>query len=624
MSERPDTAADPAAGEAGEVESFDPRPVLRQLGHRPGVYRMLGHDAEILYVGKARDLRKRVASYFRAGIPGGKTGALVRLVRGVEVTLTRSEGEALVLENELIKRHRPRFNVLLRDDKSYPYIRLHTDHPFPRLSFYRGSRKAKGRLFGPYPNTLAVRATLNELQKLFRIRSCEDPYFAHRSRPCLQYQIDRCSGPCVGLVSQSDYAEDLGHAVRFLEGRGREIIEDLGRKMEAASERLAFEEAAGYRDRIARLSQIQEASVGGAAGEQEVDALGVAEKAGHFCVTAVFIRGGRNAGSRSWFPRVAPGSTREEVLGAFVSQHYLDGAVPREIVTPLALPDEVLLSEALSAQAGRRAAVRHRVRGERARWLQMAAENARQALDLELAGKAGFAAQLEALGEVLGMGQAPSRLECFDVSHTGGEAAVASCVVFGPEGAQKTDYRRFNIEGIEPGDDYAGMAQALTRRYSRLKKGEGLLPDVLLVDGGRGQLARAVGVLEDLQVEGVQVVAVAKGPTRKPGKEQLFLAGHRRPLILPPDSSALHLVQQIRDEAHRFAIAGHRHKRGKSRRTSPLEDIPGLGPKRRRALLKAFGGMREIAAAGADDLARVPGISRALAERIYEALHPTD
>jgi excinuclease ABC subunit C len=624
MSEHPDPAASPAADDAGEGAAFDPGPMLKRLGHRPGVYRMLDADGEILYVGKARDLRKRVTSYFRAAIPGGKTGALVRLIRGVEVTVTRSEAEALVLENDLIKRHRPRFNILLRDDKSFPYIRLHTDHAFPRLSFYRGPRKAAGRLFGPYPNSVAVRATLNELQKLFRIRSCEDPYFANRSRPCLQHQIDRCSAPCVGLVSEADYAEDLGHAVRFLEGRGREVIEDLGRKMEAASERLAFEEAAGYRDRIARLSQIQESTVGGPAGQQEVDALGVAEKAGHFCVTAVFIRGGRNAGSRSWFPRAAAGSTPEEVVGAFVAQHYLGGAVPREIVTPLALGDEELLSRTLSAQAGRQVAVRHRVRGERARWLQMAAENARQALDLELAGKAGFSAQLAALGEALGTGQAPSRLECFDVSHTGGEAAVASCVVFGPEGAQKTDYRRFNIEGIEPGDDYAGLGQALTRRYSRLKKGEGVLPDVLFVDGGRGQLARAVEVLEELQVEGVQVVAIAKGPSRKPGMEQLFLAGHRRPLILPRDSSALHLVQQIRDEAHRFAIAGHRHKRGKARRTSLLEDIPGLGPKRRRALLKAFGGLREISAAGADDLARVPGISRALAERIYETLHPTD
>jgi len=624
MSERTDPTISPAVEDAGEVAPFDPRPVLRRLGHRPGVYRMLGQDGEILYVGKARDLKKRVTSYFRAGIPGGKTGALVRLVRGVEVVVTRSEGEALILENELIKRHRPRFNVLLRDDKSYPYIRLHTDHAFPRLSFYRGTRKAAGRLFGPYPSAGAVRATLNELQKLFRIRSCEDPYFSHRSRPCLQHQIDRCSAPCVGLITEAAYAEDLDHAVGFLEGRGREVIEDLGRKMESASERLAFEEAAGYRDRIARLSRIQEASVGGAAGDQEVDALGVAEKAGYFCVAAVFIRGGRNTGSRSWFPRAAAGSTPEEVLGAFVAQHYLDGAVPKEILTPVALPDEDLLSQALTAQAGRRTAVRHRVRGERARWLEMATENARQALDLELAGKAGFSAQLGALGEALGMGQAPSRLECFDVSHTGGEAAVASCVVFGPEGAQKADYRRFNIEGIEPGDDYAGLSQALTRRYSRLKKGEGVLPDVLFVDGGRGQLGRAVEVLEELQVEGVQLVAVAKGPSRKPGMEQLFLAGQRRPLILPRDSSALHLVQQIRDEAHRFAIAGHRHRRGKARRTSPLEDIPGLGPKRRRALLKAFGGLREIAAAGADDLARVPGISRALAERIYEALHPTD
>lgn len=624
MSDPSPTSPSGESSATGSEAAFDPRPVLKRLGHRPGVYRMLGEDGQVLYVGKARDLKRRVTSYFRAGIPGGKTGALVRLVRGIEVTVTRSEGEALILENELIKRHRPRFNVLLRDDKSYPYIRLHTDHPFPRLSFYRGSRKAAGRLFGPYPSAGAVRSTLNELQKLFRVRSCEDSYYAHRSRPCLQYQIERCSAPCVGFISGSDYARDLDHAVRFLEGRGREVIVELGARMEAAARRLAYEEAATYRDRIARLSRIQEASVGGEAGEQEADVLGVAEKAGHFCVAGLFIRGGRNTGSRTWFPRAEPGSSREEVLGAFVAQHYLDRSAPREIVTALPVEDEELLSEALGAQAGRKVGVRHRVRGQRARWVEMATANAIQALDLELAGKAGFATQLEALGEALALDQAPARLECFDVSHTGGEAAVASCVVFGSEGAQKTDYRRFNIEGIQPGDDYGGLGQALSRRYSRLKKGEGALPDVLFVDGGRGQLARAVEVLEDLQIEGVQVVAVAKGPARKPGMEQLFLAGHRRPLILPRDSAALHLVQQIRDEAHRFAIAGHRHKRGKARRTSLLEAIPGLGPKRRRSLLTTFGGMREVAAAGVDDLARVPGISRTLAERIYEALHPTD
>ncbi|MEJ2515047.1 MAG: excinuclease ABC subunit UvrC [Gammaproteobacteria bacterium] len=612
------------AGDGGGERLFDARPVLRRLPHRPGVYRMMGEDAQVLYVGKARDLKKRVTSYFRAGVPGGKTGALVRQVRGIEVTVTRSEGEALILENELIKRHRPRFNILLRDDKSYPYIRLHSEHPYPRLSFYRGSRRAPGRLFGPYPSAGAVRTTLSELQKLFHIRSCEDTYFANRSRPCLQYQIDRCSAPCVGYISDEEYAQDVDLAVRFLEGRGREVVAELGRKMEAASERLAFEEAARYRDRIARLSRVQEAGIAGAAGQQEADVLGVVGKAGHFCVAALFIRGGRNVGSRSWFPRAGAGSTEQEVLGAFVAQHYLDGTVPREILTPMALEDEDLLSEALGARAGRRVALRHRVRGDRARWLQMAADNAIQALDLELAGRAGYGAQLEAVGESLGLDEAPARLECFDVSHTGGESAVASCVVFGPEGAQKSDYRRFNIEGVEPGDDYQAMEQALSRRYQRLKRGEGVLPDILFVDGGRGQLARATGVLQELQVEGVQVVAVAKGPSRKPGAEQLFLADRKRPLILPRDSAALHLIQQIRDEAHRFAIAGHRHRRGKARRSSPLEDIPGLGPKRRRALLNEFGGFREVAAAGIEDLARVPGISRGLAERIYETLHPAD
>jgi len=604
--------------------AFDPRPVLRRLLHRPGVYRFLGARGEVLYVGKARDLKKRVSSYFRAGIPGGRTGSLVRQVCAIEVTVTRSEGEALILENTLIKAHRPRFNVLLRDDKSYPYIRLDPGHPFPRLSFYRGARRGAGRLFGPYPSAGAVRATLRELQKTFRIRSCQDSYFANRSRPCLQHQIERCSAPCVDLVSREDYTRDLDHAVRFLEGRGREVIDELNRRMESAAENLQFEAAARFRDQIARLSQILGSGVAGEAGMQDADALAVAEKSGLYCVAALFVRAGSNLGSRTWFPRAAPGTPLEEVLGAFVAQHYLEGGAPAEIVTALPLEDEALLSETLSAQVGRKVEVRHRVRGERARWLELAAANAAQALDLEIAGKAGLKAQLETLGEALELGAPPARLECFDISHTGGESAVASCVVFGPEGAVKSDYRRFNIEGIEPGDDYAAMHQALLRRYSRLKRGEAPLPDVLFVDGGRGQLAQATEVLEELQLEGVQAVAVAKGPGRKPGMEQLFLAGRPRPLILPRDSAALHLVQQIRDEAHRFAIAGHRNRRGKTRRTSPLEAIPGLGPKRRRELLKEFGGLRGVVSAGVADLARVHGISRPLAERIYEALHPSE
>jgi excinuclease ABC subunit C len=607
-----------------DTDKFDPRPVLRRIGHRPGVYRMLGPDGEILYVGKARDLKKRVSSYFRGTPRAGKTGFLVNLVRDIEVTVTRTEAEALVLENNLIKAHKPRFNVLLKDDKSFPYIRLDTSHAYPRLSFYRGSRRVPGRLFGPYPNVPAVRATLRDLQRLFRIRPCEDNYFAHRSRPCLQYQIERCSGPCVGLISAEDYARDLEHAIRFLEGRGNEIKSDLVRRMEAAAGKLAFEEAARYRDQIARLAAIQESAVGGEGGALEADALAVCEQGGVYCVAAMFIRGGRILGSRSWFPRVAAGAELAEVLGAFVAQHYLGGSPPAEILTSLPLEDEALLSTTLSGQAGRQVAVRHRVRAARARWLEMAAENARQSLELRIAGTAGFSAQLAALGEALGLEAPPGRIECFDVSHTGGESTVASCVVFAAEGPLKSDYRRFNIAGVAAGDDYAALRQALMRRYSRIKRGEAPMPDLLLIDGGAGQLAEAQAVLNELQLDGVELVAVAKGPTRRPGLERLFLAGQPGPLILPRSSGALHLVQQIRDEAHRFAIAGHRQRRAKVRRVSPLEGIAGLGPKRRRQLLSELGGMQGVLAAGAEDLARVQGISRELAQRIYDTLHPAD
>jgi excinuclease ABC subunit C len=615
----------PDGGQPGEESTgFDPRPVLRGLGHRPGVYRMLGVEGEILYVGKSRDLKKRVSSYFRGSPRPGKTGFLVSQVRAIEVTVTRTEAEALVLENTLIKAHRPRFNVLLKDDKSYPYIRLDTSHAFPRLSFYRGSPRVPGRLFGPYPNVPAVRATLRDLQRLFRIRPCEDSYFAHRSRPCLQYQIERCSGPCVGLISAEDYARDLDHAIRFLEGRGSEIKADLMRRMEAAAEGLAFEEAARYRDQIGRLAAIQESAVGGEAGALEADALAVHEQGGLFCVAAMFIRGGRMLGSRSWFPRATPGTEPAEVLGAFVAQHYLGGSPPAEILTALPIEDEALLSRALSEQVARQIAVRHRVRAPRTRWLEMAAENARQALELRIAGTAGFTAQFEGLGEALGLEEAPRRIECFDISHTGGEATVASCVVFTTEGPLKSDYRRFNISGVAAGDDYAAMRQALMRRYSRLKRGEAPMPDLLLLDGGAGQLAEAQAVLNELQLDGVELVAIAKGPTRRPGLERLFLAGQPAPLILPRNSGALHLVQQVRDEAHRFAIAGHRQRRARVRRVSPLEGITGLGPKRRRQLLSELGGMQGVVAAGVEDLARVQGISRDLAQRIYDALHPAE
>jgi excinuclease ABC subunit C len=606
--------------ETGSV--FNARPVLRRLPHKPGVYRFLDAAGNILYVGKAGDLRKRVSSYFRAAMPGGKTGKLVQKIAGIEVTVTGNENEALVLENNLIKEHRPRFNVLLRDDKSYPFIHLSSGHEFPRLSFYRGTRKIDGRLFGPYPSAGAVRETLNLLQKLFRIRSCEDSFFAHRGRPCLQYQIRRCTAPCVGLIEREEYLADVGHAVRFLEGRSAEVIDELVARMEKASQRLEFEDAARYRDQIGRLKTVQQQFAQAHRDRGDIDVLAVAENAGVYCVSAMFVRGGVNLGSRTWIPRAQAGTDLSEVLGAFLTQYYAGRPIPHEILVALEVDDVDLIEAALAERAGRQVHIRHRVRGERARWLELATDNARHGVELHIASKAGLQAQLDALREAFGLSEAPQRIECFDISHTAGEAAVASCVVFGPEGAVKADYRRFNIADVEPGDDYGAIRQALTRRYTRIKRGEAVLPDLLMVDGGKGQLGIATEVVTELQIDGLEIAAVAKGRSRRPGQEQVFLAGRKRPFILPPNSPALRLIQQIRDEAHRFAIAGQRQRRGKRRQRSVLEDVKGLGPKRRAMLLREFGGLHGVTAASAEDLAKVKGISPSLARLVYETLHP--
>jgi excinuclease ABC subunit C len=605
-------------------EPFDPKPILRRIPRKPGVYQFLDGEGGVLYVGKAADLRKRVSSYFSRRPGDGKTGLLVGLVRDIEVSVTGNEGEALILENNLIKTHRPRFNILLRDDKSYPYILLNTEHPFPRLSFYRGSRKVKGRLFGPYPSAGAVRETLNLLQKLFRIRSCEDHFFAHRSRPCLQYQIQRCTAPCVGYVSGPEYGADVEHAVQFLEGRSSQLVDELGERMESASSRLDFEEAAACRDQIARLKTVQQKFAAAGRDRGDIDVLAVAEQAGVFCVAVMFIRGGRNLGSRTWIPRVGPETDADAVLEGFLSQYYAGRPVPNEVLLDRPIPDAETVRAALSDRARRRVRLDWRVRDERARWLELVRQNASHGVELHIAGRAGMRAQLEALQEALGLDETPRRIECFDVSHTQGESTVASCVVFGPEGALKSDYRRFNIANVEDGDDYAAMRQALLRRYTRIKRGEAVMPDLLLVDGGKGQLTQAREVLAELQIEGLEVVAVAKGRSRRPGQERLFRGGSARALSLGAGSPALRLIQQVRDEAHRFAIAGHRQRRGKSRQRSVLEEIEGLGPKRRGALLKEFGGLQGVERASVDDLAAVRGISRDLAGRIYRRLHPAD
>jgi len=616
------TATEPAERDAGATPaSFDPSSVLAHLTHKPGVYRMLDARGEVIYVGKARDLKRRVTSYFQGSrAHDAKTIAMVRSIAAIEVTVTRTEVEALMLEYNLIKQHRPRFNVVLRDDKSYPYIRLDTEHKYPRLAFYRGPRTSKAQLFGPYPNAGAVRETLNQLQKLFQLRQCEDSFFENRSRPCLQYQIERCSGPCVGLISPEDYARDLEHAVLFLQGRSDVVTARLAERMEQAATQLKFERAAQYRDQLAKLKNVQSQQIVARA-SGDFDAVGLAEDHGIHCVAVMFFRGGRSLGSRNFFPKVGRGADEDEIIRAFLLQYYAGREAPKEILASRAVPEAATLAELLTEHSGHKVAIKSSVRGDRARWVEMAVTNARHGAELRYQSSASYDRQIEALADALDLGEPPARLECFDVSHTGGEATVASCVVFGPEGPLKSDYRRFNVTDVTPGDDYGAMEQVLRRRYARVKQGEVPLPDVLFVDGGPGQLAQAVKVMDDLQIQGLKIVGVAKGLDRKPGRESLYVPDRPEPLRLPPSSPALHLIQQLRDEAHRFAITGHRARRQKARTQSPLESIPGLGPKKRRELLKQFGGLQALTRAGIDDLTRVKGISAQLAAAIYEHFH---
>jgi excinuclease ABC subunit C len=600
---------------------FDAKVFVDSLPGRPGVYRMLDGEGQILYVGKARSLKARVSSYFQPSNVQPKVQALIAKTVNMEVTITNSDTEALLLEYNLIKKHRPRFNVVLRDDKSFPYLHLETNHEFPRLNFYRGSRKEPGRYFGPYPSAGAVRDTLQQLQKLFRIRNCDDAYFANRSRPCLQYQIQRCTAPCVGLVSKEHYARDVGAAIKVLEGRNDEVSEDLGRRMEAAAERLEFEEAAQIRDQLAKLKVIQAQQIVTAGADHDADVIAIAAASGEYCVALMFVRAGRSLGSTTFFPK-APFAELPEVLAAFVMQYYLERDAPAEIIVEQDFDEMQLLESTLAERLSHKVRISSSVRGIRARWLEMTRNNAEQALTMRRLARAGIESSLEDLREAFDLEEAPNRLECFDISHTAGTDTVASCVVFGVEGPLKNDYRRFNISGIQPGDDYAAMYQALTRRYKRIRDGEIIKPDVLLIDGGKGQLAEAAKVLDELGVEGITLIGVAKGVDRRAGQEQLFLLGQDTPTILAPDSRALHLIQRVRDEAHRFAIAGHRRKRAKRHSQSILETIPGLGPVKRRELLKQFGGLQGILRAGIDDFIQVRGLGRELAQVIYEHLHP--
>jgi excinuclease ABC subunit C len=590
-----------------EFRMFDPKLFVAGLPNMPGVYRMIGMGGEALYVGKARDLKKRVASYFQKQASSPRIQMMLSQVGSVEVTMTRSEGEALLLENNLIKSLAPRYNILFRDDKSYPYLMV-TGHRYPRLGFHRGAKDRRNRYFGPFPHAYAVRESIQLLQRVFRLRTCEDTVFENRSRPCLLHQIRRCTAPCTGKIAPEPYAEDVRNATLFLEGREDDVIKNLSDKMAAASEARRYEEAAAYRDQVRALSRIQARQYVESNRGVDADVVACATDGAIPCVNLVMIRGGRHVGDRSFFPSNAEGAAEEEVITAFLEQHYLEQPAPALVVS--SQPVELEGIDVVTPS-----------HGERRVWLEMARKNALLAIAQRVRDRATQESRLVALREALALPEGAQRIECFDISHTMGEATVASCVVYDRQQMQKAEYRRFNIRGVTPGDDYAAMRQVLERRYERVSAEGGKIPDLILIDGGRGQVSVASATLRDLGLHQACIVGVAKGPERKPGMEELILESEERSLELGPTHPGLHLVQQIRDEAHRFAIVGHRARRGKARTTSMLNEIPGIGAKRRKALLSAFGGLRGVQAAAVDDIAKVAGISRPLAERIYRHLH---
>ena len=585
---------------------------------------MFDEQGDVLYVGKAKNLKNRLTSYFRGSGLDNKTIALVSRIADIEITITGSEIEALLLEQNLIKEKRPPYNILLRDDKSYPYIFLSAKDDYRRLSFHRGAKKKSGRYFGPFPSAGAVRENLALLQKIFHVRQCEDSYFRNRTRPCLQYQIKRCSGPCVNLTSPEAYADDVRHSVMFLEGKSDQVRAELTKSMESLSTELKFEQASVVRDQIKDLRIVQESQyVEGETGD--VDVVAMAQDAGVVCVHVIYVRGGRVLGNKSFYPRFVLEKEAGEIMRAFIGQYYLredqSQTIPKEIVCNYSPEEKSELSQALSFLAKRTVSIKNRVRGHRLQWLNLASINAGHALMSKLNSKRSMQQRMSALQQALGFESPPLRLECFDISHSSGEATVASCVVFDQNGPLKSDYRRFNIEDITPGDDYAAMEQALKRRYTRLKKGEARMPDILVIDGGLGQLGQAESVLESLNLKGIQLLAIAKGISRKAGQETLILGESHKEVVLAPESPALHLLQHIRDESHRFAITAHRQRRGKKRTSSFLDEIPGIGPTKRRDLIRYFGGQQEIRRASVQELQKVNGISKTLASDIYEYIH---
>ena len=603
-------------------ETFDAKTLLATLTELPGVYRMLDAADNVLYVGKAKNLKKRVSSYFRENHPSPRIALMVAQIAKVETTITRSEAEALLLENNLIKSLSPRYNILFRDDKSYPYIVLTRD-PCPRLGFFRGNTDRKSDFFGPFPSSLAVRDSINLLQRMFRLRTCENSVFNNRSRPCLLYQIKRCSGPCVDLIAPEAYAQDVKMASMFLQGRQQEVIGRLSAAMEEAASELAFEQAAVLRDQIQSLRQVQDKQYVESNKGEDVDVVVVVEEGGMICVNLAMVRGGRHLGDKPQFPSNAGHSAPSEVLSAFLSQHYLIHQIPMRVYLNVVLTDREVV-DALAELAKRPVPVLEPRQTMQKVWVEMAEQNVRLAILARRNTLSRQSSRLAALHELLGLDNEEgkeTRIECFDISHIQGESTVASCVVYQGTGMRKAEYRRFNIQGVQPGDDYAAIRQAVQRRYEKVASGDSIAPTLILIDGGRGQVNMAFSVLQELGLNYLPLVGVAKGEGRKPGLESLIFADARELVQLEPEHPALHLIQEIRDEAHRFAVSGHRAQRSKTRRTSRLEEITGIGPVRRKALIAHFGGLQGISNAGVDQLTAVPGISRDLAETIYTALH---
>lgn len=604
-------------------EPFDHQAFLKSVSEQAGVYRMYDQQNVVIYVGKAKNLKKRLASYFRKDVGSNKTKALVNRIAVIDVTVTHTEGEALILENNYIKKYQPKYNILLRDDKSYPYL-LISSHKHPRLALHRGGKKVKGDYFGPYPTVGAVWESLRLMQKLFPLRQCEDSYYRARTRPCLQYQLGRCSAPCVDKISKEDYTEQVQLAKLFLKGKNSHVIEQLVQKMEVSSKELAFEKAAKFRDQISTLRKVQQQQfVSGVAAE--LDVVGIHRIRSLTCIHILFIRDQKILGSKSYFPTVPADTSEGEILQAFISQHYLGddiktARIPKEIVIPNSFELQKELMTLLSKQVGHDVKISDNVRSERTQYLKLARTNAENALLTKNSEKESIQARYTALNEVFELENGINRMECFDISHTMGQQTVASNVVFDSNGPLKSDYRRYNVHGITPGDDYAAMAFALNKRYRNASVEK--MPDIVFIDGGKGQLAKAEEFFADLALEKAPLlVGVAKGESRKPGLETLILAGSHQLISLPATSPALHLVQHIRDESHRFAIAGHRAKRQKASKKSTLESIPGIGAKKRQALLKYLGGLQEVLTADVATLEKVPGISHVLAQNIYDALH---